>query len=167
MFADPSIAAVATYEPFMSQAMKNLPARKGQDPDLVEGLSRHHHRHHHRPAGRPRGEPEKYRKFLRGIYKAVDYFKTNPAEFIELAAPHYNLSEAEVKEILDTSLVYTPLTKPRRLSSARRGKPGKLHGIFDTVMELNLENGAADTKLVATHQIDPSVIPGPVLTAKQ
>ena len=38
------------------------------------------------------------------------------------------------------------------------GKPGKLHGIFDEVMQLNLENGAADTKLEAAQQIDNSVI---------
>jgi NitT/TauT family transport system substrate-binding protein len=38
------------------------------------------------------------------------------------------------------------------------GKPGKLYGIFDTVMQLNLENGAAETKLSAASQIDPSVL---------
>ena len=38
------------------------------------------------------------------------------------------------------------------------GKPGKLYGIFDTVMELNLENGAAETKLSASSQIDPPKI---------
>ena len=40
------------------------------------------------------------------------------------------------------------------------GKPGKLYEIFDTVMQLNLENGAADNKLDATTEIDPSIIPG-------
>ena len=40
------------------------------------------------------------------------------------------------------------------------GKPGKLYEIFDTVMQLNLENGAAETKLDPAQQIDPSIIPG-------
>jgi NitT/TauT family transport system substrate-binding protein len=103
--------------------------------------------------------PDKYKKFLRGVYKAVDYYKTNPADFIKLAAPHYNLTEAEVKEILDTSLVYTDYKEASEYIGAP-GKPGKLYGIFDTVMQLNLENGAADNKLDPTKQIDPSVIPG-------
>ena len=41
------------------------------------------------------------------------------------------------------------------------GKPGArgtLHDIFDTVMGLNLENGAAETKLDSNQQIDNSVI---------
>jgi NitT/TauT family transport system substrate-binding protein len=33
-----------------------------------------------------------------------------------------------------------------------------LHDIFDTVMQLNLENGAAENELVAEDQIDNSVI---------
>jgi NitT/TauT family transport system substrate-binding protein len=40
------------------------------------------------------------------------------------------------------------------------GNPGKLHGIFDEVMQLNLENGAADTKLDANQQIDNSIVTG-------
>ena len=38
------------------------------------------------------------------------------------------------------------------------GARGKLHDIFDTVMVLNLENGAADTKLDSNQQIDNAVI---------
>ena len=40
------------------------------------------------------------------------------------------------------------------------GKPGKLYEIFDTVMQLNLENGAAETKLDPAQQIDQSLLPG-------
>jgi NitT/TauT family transport system substrate-binding protein len=40
----------------------------------------------------------------------------------------------------------------------KTGERGKLHDIFDTVMTLNLENGAADTKLDSNQQIDNSVI---------
>ena len=143
----------------MSQAVKNLPDRKGRImisskdyPGIIIDVI----------TAREddlKANPEKYKKFLRGVYRAVDYYKSNPDDFIKLAAPHYNLSEAEVKEILDTSLVYTDY----KAASAYIGTaeaPGTLYGIFDTVMELNLENGAADNKLDPKTEIDPSVIPG-------
>ncbi len=159
IFSDSSVPVVASYEPFMSQAVKNLPDRKGRIfvsskdyPGIIIDVI----------TAREddlKANPEKYKKFLRGIYRAVDYYKSNPADFIKLAAPHYNLSEAEVKEILDTSLVYTDYkTATDYIGTAEA--PGKLYGIFDTVMELNLENGAAETKLDPKTEIDPSVLPG-------
>jgi NitT/TauT family transport system substrate-binding protein len=156
VFADTGIAAVGTYEPFQSQALAANPGRAGKilisskDSEVIidvitarqDDLA---------------ANPKKYTNFLAGIYKAVDFYKTNPEEFIKLAAPHYNLSEAEVKEILDTSLGYTDLAESQQLIGTKE-KPGTLYGIFDTVMELNLENGAADNKLNAATQIDPSAI---------
>ncbi len=104
-----------------------------------------------------KANPVKYQNFLKGIYKAVQLYKTDPTKFIATAAPHFNLTPAEVKDVLDTSLVYCDLAT----AAADMGtpdKPGKLSGIFDTVMQLNLENGAADTKLDAAKQIDSSVM---------
>ena len=60
-----------------------------------------------------------------------------------------------MKDILDTSLVYTDYKEPPDYIGAP-GKPGKLHEIFDTVMQLNLENGAAET------QLDPARADRPV-----
>ena len=40
----------------------------------------------------------------------------------------------------------------------KAGEKGKLHDIFDTVMALNLENGAADNNSKSNQQIDNSVI---------
>lgn len=156
VFADGSIAAVASYEPFMSQALTTHAARKpkmlvsSKDSDIIIDVI----------TARQddlKANPKKYQNFLKGIYKAVDFYKSNPAEFIKLAAPHYNLSEAEVKDILDTSLVYTNLDDAKDYIGTA-GKPGKLYEVFDTVMELNLENGAAENKLDAKTQIDPSVV---------
>jgi NitT/TauT family transport system substrate-binding protein len=164
VFADPSVAAVATYEPFMSQAVKNLPDRKpkilvsSKDSEIIIDII----------TARQddlKANPKKYADFLSGIYKAIDYYKTDPAGFIKLAAPHYKLTDAEVKEILDTSLVYTPLAEAATLIG-KPGAPGTLNGIFDTVMQLNLENGAAENKLSAAGQIDPSVMAAVVAAGK-
>ncbi|UEM04059.1 ABC transporter substrate-binding protein [Skermanella rosea] len=156
VFADSSIAAVGTYQPFQSQAITALPDRKGKvllssvDSEIIIDVI----------TARQddlKKNPTKYRNFLAGIYRAIDLYRTNPEEFIELAAPHYNLGEDEVKEIIDTSLAYTPLAEAKDLIGTP-DRPGRLHGIFDTVMQLNIENGAADTKLTAASQIDASVI---------
>ncbi|CAO3358412.1 ABC transporter substrate-binding protein [Azospirillum melinis] len=158
VFADTGIAAVGTYQPFLSQAITATPARKGKillsskDSDIIidvitarqDDIAK---------------SPKKYQNFLTGIYRAIAYYQADPAGFIKLAAPHYNLSEAEVKEVIDTSLLYTPLDEVKALIGAP-GKPGGFYEVFNTVMQLNIENGAADAKLPAAGQIDPSVIAG-------
>lgn len=157
IFADNSISAIATYEPFMSQAVKasgrpgarvffSSKDYRGIIIDVItarqEDLA---------------ANPSKYSSFLKCVYKAVDYSKAEPAKYAELAAAHYGLTAAEVTDILTTSLAYTTLDDAK----AYLGKPGEkgtLHDIFDTVMQLNLENGAADNKLDASQQIDNAVI---------
>jgi NitT/TauT family transport system substrate-binding protein len=157
VFADPSIAAIATYEPFMSQAVKNSAREgarvflsskdyKGIIIDIITARQ-----------DDLKANPQKYVNFLKCIYQAIDYSKQDPEKYAELVAKHYGLTSDEVKEILNTSLAYTPLSE----AQAYMGKPGekgKLHEIFDTVMTLNLENGAADNDLEADQQIDSSVI---------
>jgi NitT/TauT family transport system substrate-binding protein len=104
-------------------------------------------------------KPQKYASFLKCIYKAVDYSKAEPGKYAELAAPHFGLTPAEVTDILTTSLAYTSLADTEAYLG-KKGERGKLHDIFDTVMTLNLENGAADNKLDSNTQIDNSVING-------
>lgn len=157
VFADDSIAAVATYEPFMSQAVKNS-SRAGAKVLLssadfrgiiIDVIT----------ARRDdlATNPKKYQSFLNCIYKAIAFSQAEPDKFAELAAPHFGLTAADVKDILATSLAYTSLPE----AQAYLGKPGergKLHDIFDTVMQLNLENGAADNKLDSNQQIDNATI---------
>ncbi|BDA84877.1 aliphatic sulfonate ABC transporter substrate-binding protein [Aureimonas sp. SA4125] len=156
IFADSSISAIGSYEPFMSQAITNMPDRKGKllvsskDSDIIVDVI----------TAREddlAANPQKYANFLTGIYKAVALYESDPDAFIALAAPHYNLSEAEVKGILDTSLGYTNLAEARTLIGTK-DKPGTLTPIFDTVMELNVENGAAEAPLEAAKEIDPSAL---------
>jgi len=157
VFADDSIAAVATYEPFMSQAVKNstkqgakvLLSSKDFPGIIIDVITAR--------KDDLAANPKKYQSFLKCIYSAIDFSKAEPQKYAELAAPHFGLTPAEVTEILATSLAYIPLAEAK----AYLGKPGergKLHDAFDTVMQLNLENGAADTKLDSNQQIDNSVI---------
>ncbi len=157
VFADPSITAVATYEPYMSQAVK-VSGRDGSKilysskdtPGIITDII---------SVRRDdlAANPEKYRKFLRGIYRAIDYANKEPKKFAELVAPNFNLTGPEVEEILTGGVHYTPYEEAVEYLGPAGGT-GKLHGIFDTIMQLNLENGAADNKLVATQQIDNSTI---------
>lgn len=159
VFADTSIAAIATYEPFMSQAVKNSarpgahvmissaqPDYQGVITDVITARQ-----------DDLAANPDKYVRFLKGIYKAIEFGKANPDKFAELAAPHFGLTADEVKEIIASSLAYTPVDEALAYMG-RSGERGKLHDIFDTVMQLNLENGAADVHLDSNKQIDNSVI---------
>ena len=44
--------------------------------------------------------PAKFAKFLRGIYRAIDLYKKDPAKYISIAAPHFNLKPEELAKKL-------------------------------------------------------------------
>ena len=157
VFADTSIAAIATYEPFMSQAVKNssrpgakvFMSSKDYPGIIIDVITARKED--------VAANPKKYASFLKCIYKTIDFSVAEPEKYAELAAPHFGLTPAEVMEILATSLAYTPL-KGALAYVGKTGERGKLHDIFDTVMALNLENGAADNKLDSNQQIDNAMI---------
>lgn len=157
VFVDPSIAAIATYEPFMSQALKAstrpgarmLISSKDHRGIIIDAIIARNDDF--------KAKPDKYARFLGCIYEAVDFIKAEPAKFADMASKHFGLTSAEVADIVNSSLSYTTLSESQAYMG-KAGEKGTLHGIFDTVMELNLENGAADNKLVAADQIDNSAI---------
>jgi NitT/TauT family transport system substrate-binding protein len=159
VFSDPSIAAVGTYEPFLSQAVQILPDRNPrvlvssrEEPDLIVDIITA------RDAALAEN-PAKFESLLRCVYRAVDYQRANPAEFAELAAPYYGLTAADVTEIIETSLAYTTYEEAVAFLGTEGGT-GKLHGVFDQVMQLNIDYGAADTVLNAAEEIDNSLLTG-------
>jgi len=157
VFADDSIAAIATYEPFMSQAIQAsgrpgarvLVSSKDYPGLIIDAIIARN--------GDLAANPDKYRRFLDCIYQAVDFIDANPDQFAEMAAPHFGLTPEEVTEVASSSITYNNLDEAKTYMGAP-GERGTLHDIFDTVMDLNLENGAADSELVAEDQIDNSVI---------
>jgi NitT/TauT family transport system substrate-binding protein len=158
VFADESVAGVAVYEPTLSQALKaankegaRIIVSSRDYPGLITDVIVAR-------TDNLRENPEVYRKFLRGIYRAIDYFNTNREKAIAIMAPHFKLSPEEYEEVL-ANLEYTSYEQAVEFMGTN-GQPGKLHGIFDEVMQLNLENGAADAKLDAAQQIDNSIVTG-------
>ncbi|MGJ7042459.1 NitT/TauT family transport system substrate-binding protein [Shinella sp. BE166] len=157
VFADESIAAIATYEPFMSQAVQNstrsgakvLLSSKDKRGLIVDAIIARN--------DDLKANPKKYAEFLACLYEAVDFIKAEPAKFAEMVAPEFGLTPAEVTGVVESSLSYTSLAESKAYMGAD-GKLGTLGAIFDTVMALNLENGAADNKLIAEDQIDNSII---------
>jgi NitT/TauT family transport system substrate-binding protein len=71
-------------------------------------------------------------------------------------AKHFKLSPQEFKDTI-ANINYIDLKGSVDLMGTD-GKPGKLHDIFAEIMQLNIENGAADIKLEADKQIDNSII---------
>ena len=89
-----------------------------------------------------RQNPEKYRIFLRGIYRAIDYIKNDHAKTVEIMAPHFKLSPADFETVL-TNLAYTPYEEAVG-SSVPAASTENCTTSSIRVMQLNLENGAAD-----------------------
>ena len=159
VFADPSIAAIVTFEPFLSQTLKTDTARRphlllsSRDlPGLIADSIIVRQDDLHR-------DPDKYRRYLKALYKAIRHYETDPEDFVRRAAPHYNLSPEDFKASIDGSLVYTSLATTQA-AFGRPEAPGPFYAVFDTVMALNLENGAADQCLAAAKSIDNSVLAG-------
>lgn len=159
VFSDPAIAAVGTYEPFLSQALPVVAERNPHilvsskdEPDLIVDIITA------RDAALAEN-PGKFQSLLRCIYRAVDFQKAHPAEFAAYAAPYYGLTPEEVTEIIDTSLAYTSYEDAVAFLGTGDAK-GKLFDVFDTVMKLNVEFGAADAPLVAADEIDTAPLTG-------
>lgn len=163
VFTDESISAIASYEPFMSQAIKAssrpdarvLVSSKDYPGIIVDAIIAR--------GDDVKARPQVYGRFLSCIYKAVDFIQAEPQKFAEIAAPHYGLTPEEVTEVVTGTLKYNTLAESKAYIGTPDA-PGTLYGLFDTVMQLNVENGAADAPLVAAQQIDPSVINLPEVT---
>jgi NitT/TauT family transport system substrate-binding protein len=157
VFSDPSIAAVGTYEPFLSQSLQIVTDRDPRilvssrdEPDIIVDII----------TARDDALAEnrgKFESLLRCVYRAVDFQRENPDEFSALAAPYFGLSAADVTEIIETSMAYTTYEEAVEFLGTD-GSAGRLHGVFDTVMQLNLDYGAADTALDAAEEIDNSLL---------
>ncbi|MDA1155305.1 MAG: ABC transporter substrate-binding protein [Proteobacteria bacterium] len=158
VFEDTSVAAVATWEPMMSSIVSGT-SRDGAHILLssadYEGLIT--------DVIVVRTEdfeanPAKYAAFLRGIYRAIDLYISDPGRFVEIAAPAFDVPAAEMKEALvgvkftsyEEAVAYMP-------SAA---EPGKLAEIFDAFNEINVELDLQDAPLAYDSLVDGSLLNG-------
>ncbi len=156
VFEDDSVAAVATWEPMLSQIVNNT-SREGSKVLLDSGdyeglitdiiLVR---------TDDYQENPEKYAKFLRGIYRAIDVYVADADEFIALSAPEFGVPEAEMKEAL-AGVKYT--TYEETLEYMPMSGDGKLREVFDSFNEINMSLELQDAPLPYAPYIDGSLLP--------
>lgn len=157
VFEDESVAAVATWEPMMSSIV-NSTSRTGSKllltsrdfPGLITDVIIVRTEDY-------KANPEKYAKFLRGLYRAVDVYMQDPDKFINLSAPKFSVPAAEMKEALE-GVVYTSYEDAVNFMGS--GGNTELKEIFDAFNEINIGLKLQDSELTYSDHVDPSTIDG-------
>jgi NitT/TauT family transport system substrate-binding protein len=158
VFEDPEVAAVATWEPMMSEIVANT-SRKGSKILLsskdfnglitdVVIVNKNDY-----AANR-----EKYAKLMRGIYRAVDLYKNNPEEFLKVAAPTYDVSPDVMAG--DLGGVYYTSYEDAQEFFGIGGKPAKLVEVIDGLNEINVDLDLMDAPISFDVMVDPSLTEG-------
>ncbi|MEM9008663.1 MAG: ABC transporter substrate-binding protein [Cyanobacteria bacterium P01_F01_bin.86] len=156
VFEDPDVAAVATWEPMMSNIVDTTAKTgskillssanfKGLITDVIivqsEDLA---------------ADPEKYQKFLRGIYRAVDLYNEDPDAFLEAAAPEYDVTPEEMAADLG-GVQYTSYEDTLEFMGSAES-PSTLATVFDSLNEINVQLDLQDDLLSYDDHIDGSLL---------
>ncbi len=156
VFASPDVAAVGTYEPVLSQVVSTHADRaahilvsSADYEDLILDVIFVH-------TDELEANPDKYVKFLRGIYRAINYFDHNRAEAIPIIASHFSISPEEFEQTLE-NFRYTSHEEAVEFMGTT-DQPGRIYDIFQTTMELNLDFGSSDVELLAEDHINARII---------
>lgn len=156
VFASPDVAAVGTYEPVLSQVVAahtdrgaHILVSSADYEDLILDIILVH-------TDELAANPEKYVKFLRGIYRAIDYFNTNRAEAIPIIARQFSITPEDFEQTLE-NFRYTPYEEAVEFMGTS-DQPGRVYDIFRTTMELNLDFGSSDVELVPEDHITTRII---------
>ena len=97
-FVAGKVDAAVTWEPWLSKAGERKDGKvlvSSKDLPILPAL----------PAFSTKSindRPEDVQKFMKGVFKAIEYTKTNPDESYEIIAKGYNLSKQEVVEQIPT-----------------------------------------------------------------
>ena len=158
VFEDPSVSAVATWEPMMGSIVRNS-SREGTHVLLssadYEGLItdvilvR---------TDDYQENPEKYAKFLRGIYRAIDLYNADPDKFIAISAPFFDTPADEMKEAL-AGVKYTSYEESVSYLPSASGD-GKLKEVFDAFNDINVVLDLQDAPLQYRPYVDGAVLNG-------
>ena len=157
VFEDDSIAAVATWEPMLSTIVKNTSRTgskvlissadyEGLITDIILVNTADY-----------QANPEKYAKFLRGIYRAIDLYVADPDAFIALSAGEFSVPDAEMKEAL-AGVKYT--TYEETLEYMPADGNGKLKDVLDAFNDINMSLDLQDAPLPYAPYVDATILPG-------
>lgn len=158
VFEDSEVAAVATWEPMLSEIVANT-SRKGSSillsskdfngliTDVVIANKQDY------AANR-----EKYAKLMRGIYRAVDLYKTNPDEFLKVAAPTYDVTPDVMAG--DLGGVYYTTYEDALEFFGIGGKPAKLSDVIEGLNEINVDLDLMDAPISFDVMVDPTLTDG-------
>jgi NitT/TauT family transport system substrate-binding protein len=157
VFEDPSVAAVATWEPMLSEIVANT-SRKGSkillssadfnglitDVVIVNKTDYEANR-------------EKYAKFMRGIYRAVDLYNNDPEKFLEVAAPTYDVTPDQMKADLG-GVYYTSYEDALEFFGV--GQDPKLKDVIAGLNVINVDLDLMDQALDYEAMVDPTLTEG-------
>jgi NitT/TauT family transport system substrate-binding protein len=158
VFEDSEVAAVATWEPMLSEIVSNT-TREGShillsskdfdglitDVVIVNKQSYAANR-------------EKYAKLMRGIYRAVDLYKTDPEKFLAVATPTYDVTPEAMKG--DLGGVYYTTYEDALEFFGIGGQPPKLGSVIDSLNEINVDLDLMDHPLEFGVMVDASLTEG-------
>ncbi|MDE0529825.1 MAG: ABC transporter substrate-binding protein [Albidovulum sp.] len=158
VFEDDDIAAVASWEPMLSEIAANT-SREGSKILLTsrefEGLitdvvivNKSDYLDNR----------EKYAGFMRGIYRAVDLFNSDPEKFLELAAPEYDVTPEQMNA--DLAGVYYTSYEDAEEYFGTSGAAPKLKQITEDLVSINVELGYMDAPIPYEAMVDPSLTNG-------
>ena len=158
VFEDPEIAAVATWEPMLSEIVANT-SRKGSkillssadfnglitDVVIVNKSDYEANR-------------EKYAKFMRGIYRAVDLYNNDEAAFLAAAAPNYDVTPDLMKG--DLGGVYYTSYEDALEFFGIGGQPPKLKDVVAGLSDINVDLDLMDAPIPYEAMVDPTLTDG-------
>jgi len=157
IFEDSEVAAVATWEPMLSEIVANT-SRKGSkillssadfnglitDVVIVNKTDYEANR-------------EKYAKFMRGIYRAVDLFNKDPQKFLEVAAPTYDVTPDQMKADLG-GVYYTSYEDALEFFGI--GQSPKLKDVIESLTAINVDLDLMDQAIAYEAIVDPTLTDG-------
>lgn len=158
VYEDPSVSAVATWEPMLSSIVKGSSREgthvllssadyEGLITDVILVRTDDYN-----------ANPEKYAKFLRGIYRAIDLYIADPDKFIAISAPFFDTPPAEMKEAL-AGVKYTSYEESVEYLPSASGD-GKLREVFDAFNDINVTLDLQDGPLEYTPYVDGAALEG-------
>jgi NitT/TauT family transport system substrate-binding protein len=157
VFSSPSVAAVGTYEPVLSSVVATHAERRGAHilvssadyDDLILDIIMAH-------TDELEANPDKYVKFLRAVYRAVDYFRDNQDEGVAIIARHFSITPEEFEETLP-NFRYTSYEEALELMGTEENQ-GRAYEVFREAMALNLDFGSSDVELFPEDHITTHII---------